>query len=171
MTQIHSRHASRRVCKAGWTDDLAYDKSCSVDFGRHSDFEHLKAQTQLLFPCSKGLSPKPLFLSYHHHIDLSLDLLQLYPPLPVTSSWTATSSHSIFPFRATMPLPGNGVFSLQGHSKPGDTQCSKPKQAMIVRMSSETLDALDGQAKMQFEFGDSPVLLSLVTPLLLLIAR
>lgn len=81
-------------------------------------------------------------------------------------------SFFILVLRTSMPLPSNGVFSLQGHSKPGDTQYSKPKQAMMVRMSSETLDALESQPKLQFEFGDNPVMspayyVSLVTHMLL----
>lgn len=59
-----------------------------------------------------------------------------------------------------MPLPDNGTLSLQGHSKPGDALPSKPKQAMIVRMSAETLDALEmfpHQPPLQFAFGKNPV--------------
>ena len=59
-----------------------------------------------------------------------------------------------------MPLPGNRTLSLQGHSKPGDALPSKPKQAMIVRMSAETLDALEAfpnQPPMEFVFGRNPV--------------
>lgn len=59
-----------------------------------------------------------------------------------------------------MPLPGNGTLSLQGHSRPGDTVHSKPKQAMIVRMSAETLEALETfpqQPPMDFDFGENPV--------------
>ena len=59
-----------------------------------------------------------------------------------------------------MPLPSNGVLPLQGYSKPGDTQYSKPKQAMIVRMTAETLEALENQPKMQFDFGNNPVMSS-----------
>lgn len=60
----------------------------------------------------------------------------------------------------TMPLPANGSLSLQGHSRPGDAVHSKPKQAMLVRMSAETLEALSNfqnQLQMDFEFGDNPV--------------
>jgi RNA polymerase II elongation factor ELL len=59
-----------------------------------------------------------------------------------------------------MPLPGNGVLSLQGHSRPGDTLHSKPKQAMIVRMSAETLELLEAfpnQPPMDFQFGENTV--------------
>ncbi|EAU91296.2 hypothetical protein CC1G_11554 [Coprinopsis cinerea okayama7 len=60
-----------------------------------------------------------------------------------------------------MPLPPNGSFSLMGYSKPGDTTISKPKRAMLVRMSASALDALEASqsnqpAQMQFQFGDSP---------------
>ncbi|KAF7428344.1 hypothetical protein PC9H_007565 [Pleurotus ostreatus] len=58
-----------------------------------------------------------------------------------------------------MPLPANGSLSLQGHSRPGDAVHSKPKQAMLVRMSAETLEALSNfqnQPQMDFEFGDNP---------------
>ena len=61
-----------------------------------------------------------------------------------------------------MPLPTAGPLSLQG-PRPGDAVPSKPKQAMIVRMSAETLDALGAfptQPKMDFEFGVNPVRLS-----------
>ncbi|EGN99749.1 hypothetical protein SERLA73DRAFT_179932 [Serpula lacrymans var. lacrymans S7.3] len=56
-----------------------------------------------------------------------------------------------------MPLPGDGVLSLQGLSRPGDALHSKPKQAMIVRMSAETLEALEAfpnHPPMDFEFGE-----------------
>lgn len=56
-----------------------------------------------------------------------------------------------------MPLPGNGTLSLQGPSRLGDAQQSKPKQAMLVRMSAETLEALEDHPKMEFEFGENPV--------------
>lgn len=60
-----------------------------------------------------------------------------------------------------MPLPSNGSLSLLGYSRPGDTVQSRPKQAMIVRMSVETLDALEAfpnQPQLDFEFGDMPVI-------------
>ncbi len=63
-----------------------------------------------------------------------------------------------------MPLPSNGVLSLQGHVGPGVTDSSKPKQAMIVRMSAETFEALEAQTgppKVEVEFGGSPVRYSL----------
>lgn len=58
-----------------------------------------------------------------------------------------------------MPLPNGTPLSLQGHSRPGDTIQTKPKHAMIVRMSAETLEALEDLSSnptMNFEFGDSP---------------
>jgi len=70
---------------------------------------------------------------------------------------------TVYPISAdtlNMPLPANGTLSLQGHSKPGDALPSKPKQAMIVRMSAETLDALEAfpnQPPMEFAFGRNPV--------------
>jgi hypothetical protein len=67
-----------------------------------------------------------------------------------------------------MPLPANNTLSLQGYSRPGDTVHSKPKQAMIVRMSAETLEALEvfpQQPQMDFEFGDNPV--CFISPLLI----
>jgi len=60
----------------------------------------------------------------------------------------------------SMPLPDSATLSLQGHSKPGDALPSIPKQAMIVRMSAETLDALEmfpNQPPMEFAFGKNPV--------------
>jgi len=61
---------------------------------------------------------------------------------------------------STMPLPVNSTLSLLGASRPGDALLSKPKKAMLVRMSSETLDALEAsisQPQLQFDFGESPV--------------
>ncbi|KAF8894147.1 hypothetical protein BD779DRAFT_979856 [Infundibulicybe gibba] len=57
-----------------------------------------------------------------------------------------------------MPLPVNGSLLLQGHSRPGETLHSKPKQAIIVRMSEETLEALEAfpqHPQMDFEFGQN----------------
>ncbi|KAI0786725.1 hypothetical protein C8Q75DRAFT_808247 [Abortiporus biennis] len=57
-----------------------------------------------------------------------------------------------------MPLP-NGPLLLQGYSRTGDTQHSRPNEAMLVRMSQETLDALENlgkQAKVEFQFGEHP---------------
>ncbi|KAH7911033.1 hypothetical protein BJ138DRAFT_1151642 [Hygrophoropsis aurantiaca] len=57
-----------------------------------------------------------------------------------------------------MPLPDGATLSLQGHSRLGDTVQSKPKQAMIVRMSAETLEALESSTnspRMEFEFGEN----------------
>ncbi|KAJ7430853.1 hypothetical protein B0H11DRAFT_2133617 [Mycena galericulata] len=52
-----------------------------------------------------------------------------------------------------MSLPANVKLSVQGHSRPGDTSHSIPKQAMIVRMTAETLDALQATPHMEFSFG------------------
>lgn len=59
-----------------------------------------------------------------------------------------------------MPLPTNGSISLQGHSRPGEGVTTKPKLAMIVKMTEETLDALQNlsmEDRVEFEFGDHPV--------------
>lgn len=58
-----------------------------------------------------------------------------------------------------MSLPANVKLSVQGHSRPGDTSHSVPKQAMIVRMTAETLDALQATPRMEFTFGPEPVCL------------
>ncbi|KAJ6499398.1 hypothetical protein C8R45DRAFT_1211163 [Mycena sanguinolenta] len=55
-----------------------------------------------------------------------------------------------------MSLPTNVKLSVQGHSRPGDTSQSAPKQAMIVRMTAETLDALQANPRMEFTFGPEP---------------
>ncbi|KAF8813583.1 hypothetical protein BYT27DRAFT_7083347 [Phlegmacium glaucopus] len=58
-----------------------------------------------------------------------------------------------------MPLPYNTALSLLGYSRPGDAVQSKPKQAMIIRMSTETLDALESfpnHPQMEFELGANP---------------
>ena len=59
-----------------------------------------------------------------------------------------------------MPLPVNTTLSLQGHTRPGESIASKPKRAMIVRLSEATLDALQQLAvgeRMEFEFGAKTV--------------
>ncbi|TFK44650.1 hypothetical protein BDQ12DRAFT_673329 [Crucibulum laeve] len=54
-----------------------------------------------------------------------------------------------------MPLPINGTVSLLGSSRPGES--TQPKQAMIVRMSAESLEALESSpGQMDFVFGDQP---------------
>lgn len=57
-----------------------------------------------------------------------------------------------------MPLPIDTCLTLLPHTNPGESDCSRPKQAMIVRMSAESLEALypcDGeQPPLEFEFGD-----------------
>ncbi|KAJ7680228.1 hypothetical protein DFH06DRAFT_1162312 [Mycena polygramma] len=55
-----------------------------------------------------------------------------------------------------MSLPANVKLSVQGHSRPGDTSHTIPKQAMIVRMTAETLDALQATPHMEFTFGPDP---------------
>ncbi|THV08594.1 hypothetical protein K435DRAFT_788017 [Dendrothele bispora CBS 962.96] len=57
-----------------------------------------------------------------------------------------------------MPLP-TGTYALHGHSRPGDPVQLKPKHAFIVRLSSETLNALDAfpnNPELNFQFGDNP---------------
>lgn len=52
-----------------------------------------------------------------------------------------------------MPLPCTGNLSLLGPS-----QAAKPKQAMILRMSTEALDAMQQlNAELKFDFGENPV--------------
>ena len=63
-----------------------------------------------------------------------------------------------------MVLPANTTL------RPGDALQSKPKQAMFVRMSAESLQALESfptQSTLRFQFGDSPVRFStsLTSPL------
>ncbi|KAF8200872.1 hypothetical protein BJ912DRAFT_586242 [Pholiota molesta] len=58
-----------------------------------------------------------------------------------------------------MPLPTNSSLVLLPSSKPGDALHAKPKHAMLLRMSSQTLDALESfptNPQVQFQFGDSP---------------
>ncbi|KAG6335958.1 hypothetical protein ID866_3134 [Astraeus odoratus] len=58
-----------------------------------------------------------------------------------------------------MPLPTGGPLSLHVHSSLGNAVQSKPKQAMIIRMSAETLEALESfptHPEMNFDFGDAP---------------
>jgi hypothetical protein len=58
-----------------------------------------------------------------------------------------------------MPLPINTTLSLFGASRPGDALPSKPKKAMLVRLSSDILDTLEAsvQPLVQFELGENPV--------------
>ncbi|KAI6040202.1 hypothetical protein EDC04DRAFT_2894202 [Pisolithus marmoratus] len=58
-----------------------------------------------------------------------------------------------------MPLPDTSPLSLHVHPSLGNAVQSKPKQAMIVRLSAETLEALESfpnHPEMHFDFGDSP---------------
>ncbi|KAF9227150.1 hypothetical protein BS17DRAFT_878158 [Gyrodon lividus] len=58
-----------------------------------------------------------------------------------------------------MPLPGGAPLSLQVQSTLASAVQAKPKHAMIVRMSAETLEALEAfpnHPQMSFEFGDNP---------------
>ena len=51
-----------------------------------------------------------------------------------------------------MPLPGNTTLTLQGQS----VVQSKPKQAMIVRMSEEAFQALEqNQPKVEVDFNEN----------------
>ena len=59
-----------------------------------------------------------------------------------------------------MPLPANTTVLLQGSSQPGDPLGYKPKQAMIIRMTQETFEALqdvENHSKVEFDFGNTPV--------------
>ncbi|KAH7919416.1 hypothetical protein BV22DRAFT_861485 [Leucogyrophana mollusca] len=60
--------------------------------------------------------------------------------------------------KANMPLPNGATLSLVGHRRPGDIVQTKPKQAMLVRMSTEMLEALESSTHhppMEFEFGEN----------------
>ncbi|KAF8632701.1 hypothetical protein AX17_004773 [Amanita inopinata Kibby_2008] len=58
-----------------------------------------------------------------------------------------------------MPLPPNCTLSLLGHSRPGDTVHSNPKQAILIRLSTETLDTLEANPDaMKVDFRDNPIL-------------
>lgn len=81
----------------------------------------------------------------------------------VTVTHLAACLLTAFRNSAPMPLPHNTALSLLGYSRPGDAVQSKPKQAMIIRMSTETLDALESfpnHPQMEFELGANPVRLS-----------
>lgn len=58
-----------------------------------------------------------------------------------------------------MPLPENTTIPLHGHSRPEDALHSKPKQAIFLRMSTETLEALQASPlpQVQFAFGKRSV--------------
>lgn len=58
-----------------------------------------------------------------------------------------------------MPLPENTTISLHGHSRPEDALHSKPKQAIFLRMSADTLEALQASPlpQVQFAFGKRSV--------------
>ncbi|KAI0769768.1 hypothetical protein BD413DRAFT_694384 [Trametes elegans] len=58
-----------------------------------------------------------------------------------------------------MPLPGDATLTLQGQPRPGDPLHTKPKQAMLFRMSAETFEQLEdaqNMPKLHFEFGKTP---------------
>lgn len=59
-----------------------------------------------------------------------------------------------------MPLPDNVSISL--HNQPTDP-VSKPKHAVLVRLSPEALEALGdpNHPRMDFQFGDEPVCIPL----------
>lgn len=56
-----------------------------------------------------------------------------------------------------MPLPTDTTLGLMGFSKPGETSQSRPKQAMLIRMSDKTLDLLESSPQLHFDFSESPV--------------
>ena len=61
-----------------------------------------------------------------------------------------------------MPLPPDCTLSLLGYSRPGDTVQSKPKQAIIIRLSTEILDALESSSDaIKVDFSDNPASISL----------
>lgn len=67
-----------------------------------------------------------------------------------------------------MPLPVaiNGTIALQGPTRQGDAPQPLTKRAMIIRMSEETLEALaayPAHPPLQFEFGDTPVCIPLLS--------
>ncbi|TBU33713.1 hypothetical protein BD311DRAFT_794033 [Dichomitus squalens] len=58
-----------------------------------------------------------------------------------------------------MPLPANSTVLLQGSSQPGDPLGYKPKQAMLIRMTQETFEALqdpETHSSLEFNFGNAP---------------
>ncbi|KAH9485346.1 hypothetical protein JR316_0002254 [Psilocybe cubensis] len=60
-----------------------------------------------------------------------------------------------------MPLPTNTTLSLLGYSRPGDPVQTKPKEAMLVRLSIETLNALSTNGptpSLSVQLGDNPTL-------------
>lgn len=57
-----------------------------------------------------------------------------------------------------MPLPPDSTLSLSAQPSPSEIVSAKSRQAMVVRMSAETLDALELAAQnMDVEFSDNPV--------------
>ena len=59
-----------------------------------------------------------------------------------------------------MSLPDSGRLVLQGPALPGDpTQANPKKTAILLRMSAETFNALERDAKMDIELTGQPVIL------------
>lgn len=57
-----------------------------------------------------------------------------------------------------MPLPPDCTLPLFAQPSPSEMVSAKLRQAMVVRMSAETLDALELAAQnMDVEFSDNPV--------------
>lgn len=84
-----------------------------------------------LFPGALQPSVHPLLSNTHHHLGSSF----------------------------AMPLPENTTISLQNHTRPEDVLHSKPKQAIFLRLSAETLEALQASSapQVQFTFGKRSV--------------
>ena len=76
-----------------------------------------------------------------------------------TSALSHPDTHHHPRWCLSMPLPENTTISLQGHSRPEDALHSKPKQAIFLRMSAETLEALQASPlpQVQFTFGKRSV--------------
>jgi hypothetical protein len=91
----------------------------------------------------------------HCPVDLLLyfvTTVDVHPPFP-------TDTHHRLHCCLGMPLPENTTISLHGHSRPEDAFSSKPKQAIFLRMSAETLEALQTSPlpQVQFTFGKRSV--------------
>jgi hypothetical protein len=69
-------------------------------------------------------------------------------------AYTVKRSESLL----AMPLPPDCILPLFAQPSPSEMVSAKSRQAMIVRMSAETLDALELAAQsMDVEFSDNPV--------------
>ena len=93
----------------------------------------------------------PWFARPHSRLALFCDDLQRAPTLSDTTHHTRRC--------LDMPLPENTTISLHGHTRPEDTLHSKPKQAFFLRLSTDTLEALQASPlpQVQFTFGKRSV--------------